>query len=154
MRAELDEKQPGTSLARDRKTVLGLVGGRCPETGEIQFPKTALTFSGGTRNSGKQEDYLFADRSAKVLSYTADVLTYSANPPAYYGMIDFQGGGRMVAEFADIEEGDVDVGTDMRMVFRIKSFDDMRGFRKYFWKATPVRMPDAKHPTNLTEGDK
>ncbi len=28
MRAELDEKQPGTSLARDRKTVLGLIGGK------------------------------------------------------------------------------------------------------------------------------
>jgi hydroxymethylglutaryl-CoA synthase len=25
------------------------------------------------------------------------------------------------------------------MVFRIKDFDPKRGFRRYFWKATPVR---------------
>ena len=139
MRAELDEKQPGTSLARDRKTVLGLIGGKCPETGEIQFPKTELGYSGESRVSGAQEDYFFADRPAKVMSYTADVLTYSPDPPAYYGMIDFEGGGRMVAEFADIEEGEIDVGSDMRMVFRIKAFDEMRGFRKYFWKAMPIK---------------
>jgi len=138
MRAELDEKQPGTSLARDRKTVLGLIGGKCPETGKVQFPRSELAFNGETRVSGTQEDYFFADRRANVLSYTADVLTYSPDPPAYYGMIDFEGGGRMVAEFSDIEEGEIDVGTPMRMVFRIKSFDEIRGFRKYFWKATPV----------------
>ncbi len=139
MRAELDEKQPGSALARDRKTVLGLVGGKCPDTGDIQFPKTELAFSGKSRQAGRQEDYFFADRLAKVLSYTADVLTYSPDPPAYYGMIDFEGGGRMVAEFADIEDGDVDVGSQMRMVFRIKAFDELRGFRKYFWKATPTQ---------------
>jgi hypothetical protein len=25
------------------------------------------------------------------------------------------------------------------MVYRIKDFDKQRGFRRYFWKATPVR---------------
>ena len=139
MRAELDEKQPGTSLARDRKTVLGLVGGKCSKTGEIQYPKTELVFNGESRTAGTQEDYPFADRVAKVLSFTADSLTYSPDPPAYYGMIDFEGGGRMVVEFADIENDEVDVGTDMRMVFRIKAFDELRSFRKYFWKATPVK---------------
>jgi len=26
----------------------------------------------------------------------------------------------------------------VRMVFRIKDFDDKRGFRRYFWKAVPA----------------
>ena len=48
-----------------------------------------------------------------------------------------------VAEFADIhDEAEVDVAVEMRMVFRIKAFDEMRGFRKYFWKATPTRSED------------
>lgn len=143
-RAELDEKQPGTSLARDRKTVLGLVGGKCSETGQVQFPKTELAVSSSSRKAGTLEDYFFADRQAKVLSFTADLLAYSPDPPSYYGMIDFDGGGRMVVEFADIEKDEVDVGSDMRMVFRIKSFDELRGFRKYFWKATPLRPTSAK----------
>jgi hydroxymethylglutaryl-CoA synthase len=25
------------------------------------------------------------------------------------------------------------------MVYRVKEFDRQRGFRRYFWKATPVR---------------
>lgn len=142
MRAELDEKQPGTSLARDRKTVLGLVGGRCTETGVVQFPKTDISVDQNSRASGTQEDYLFADRIAKVVSFTADRLAYSPDPPNYYGMIDFDGGGRMVLEFADIEDNEVEVNMSMRMVFRIKAFDELRGFRKYFWKATPIRSAD------------
>lgn len=143
MRAELDEKQPGTSLARDRKTVLGLIGGKCLETGVVQFPKTDLAVNTVSRASGTLEDYPFADRLAKVLSFTADRLAYSPDPPSYYGMIDFEGGGRMVVEFADIEDGEVDVGKQMRMVFRIKAFDELRGFRKYFWKAIPVQRGDS-----------
>ena len=26
----------------------------------------------------------------------------------------------------------------MRMVFRVKDYDTRRGFRRYFWKATPA----------------
>lgn len=143
MRAELDEKQPGTSLARDRKTVLGLIGGKCSETGVVQYPKSDLALNSKTRNTGTLEDYPFADRQAKVLSFTADRLAYSPDPPGYYGMVDFDGGGRMVVEFADIEDGEVEVGRPMRMVFRIKAFDEQRGFRKYFWKAIPVQRGGA-----------
>jgi len=139
MRAELDEKQPGTSLARDRKTVLGLIGGKCSKTGTVQYPKTEISVNQTSRETDTQEDYLFADRIAKVLSFTADRLAYSPDPPNYHGMIDFDGGGRMVVEFADVEDGEVEVNVPMRMVFRIKSFDELRGFRKYFWKATPIR---------------
>jgi uncharacterized OB-fold protein len=38
-----------------------------------------------------------------------------------------------------VEPGDVEVGRDVRMVFRIKSVDHQRGFVRYFWKAVPVR---------------
>ena len=139
MRAEMDEKQPGTTLARSRKAVLGLIGGRCSKTGTVQFPKTDISVNPNSRESHTQEDYPLAERAAKVVSYTADSLTYSPDPPGYYGMIDFKGGGRMVAEFADAAADDVFVGGDMRMVFRIKAVDERRDFIKYFWKATPVR---------------
>jgi len=32
-------------------------------------------------------------------------------------MIEFEGGGRMVAEFTDVDETDVEVGATMRMCF-------------------------------------
>lgn len=139
MRAEYDEKQPGTALSRDRKTVLGLIGGKCRETGVVQFPKTDISVAQNRRTTGTQDDYPLSDKLAKVTTFTADRLTYSPDPPTYYGMIDFEGGGRMISEFSDVTDEDINVGAEMRMVFRIKARDDMRKFTKYFWKATPVR---------------
>lgn len=138
MRAEKDEKQPLTALYRNRKAVLALVGGRCTKTGTVQFPKSDLSVNQNDAAYGTQEDYPFADRQARIVTYTADSLTFSPSPPAYYGAIEFEGGGRMTAEFCDVEAEDVEVGRPMRMVFRIKAEDGLRGFTKYFWKATPI----------------
>jgi hydroxymethylglutaryl-CoA synthase len=138
MRAEMDQKQPGTTLWRNRKAVLGLVGGRCTRTGTVQFPKSDIGVNPNDHAAHTQEDYPLADRRARVVTYTADALTYSPAPPTYYGMIDFEGGGRMMAEFADVAPEDVEVGRAMEMVFRIKGTDEQRDFTKYFWKAAPV----------------
>jgi 3-hydroxy-3-methylglutaryl CoA synthase len=136
MRAEQDQKQPGSTLYRNRKAVLALVGGRCTKTGSVQFPKTEISVNPNDHAIGTQEDYPLAEKRAKVVTYTADALTYSPDPPSYYGMIDFEGGGRMTAEFTDVDAADVEVGAELRMVFRIKNVDEQRNFTRYFWKAT------------------
>jgi len=92
-RAELDQKQPSTTLYRARKGVLGLVGGRCTKTGTVQFPKSPISVNPNDHALGTQEDYPLAEIPAKVVTYTADRLTYSPDPPAYYGAVDFEGGG-------------------------------------------------------------
>ena len=138
MRAEADQKQPGTTLWRNRKAVLGLVGGRCTKTGTVQFPRSDIGVNPNEHALGTQEDYSLADVPARIVTYTADSLTYSPNPPSFYGMIDFDGGGRMMAEFADVTPEEVEVGREMTMMFRIKSVDEMRDFTKYFWKAVPA----------------
>jgi uncharacterized OB-fold protein len=136
MRAEFDQKQPGTTLWRNRKAVLGLVGQRSVATGKVRFP--AIIDPADT--SEDFEDYPLADREATVISFTSDRLTYSPSPPSCYGMIDFAGGGRMISEFADTEEREIRVGQTMRMMFRIKAIDQTRNFTKYFWKAVPTEV--------------
>lgn len=136
-RAEFDQKQPSTTLYRNRKTVLGLVGGRCTKTGTVQFPKSMIGVNPNDHALRTQEDYPLADKVARVLTYTADSLTYSPDPPNYYGAIDFEGGGRMTVEFADVDGVEIDVGQPMRMMFRIKAVDERRHFFRYFWKAAP-----------------
>lgn len=138
MRAEADAKQPATTLWRSRKAVLGLIGGRCTKTGTVQFPRTEISVNPNDHAAHTQEDYPLAERRARILSFTADNLTYSPAPPAYYGLIDFDGGGRMLTEFTDLEAEDIEVGREVEMMFRIKARDDMRDFTKYFWKAVPV----------------
>ena len=81
-----------------------------------------------------------ADVPARVLSHTSDFLAYTPNPPFQFGHIDFEGGGRVLMEFADTDPSELRVGLPLRMVYRVKDFDPQRGFRRYFWKATPVRQ--------------
>jgi hydroxymethylglutaryl-CoA synthase len=148
MRAEADQKTALTTLYRNRKAVLGLVGGRCTKTGTVQFPKSEISVAQNVRMIDTQEDYPLADRRARVVTYTADSLAYTPDPPGYYGTVEFEGGGRLLTEFTDVEADVVCVGQPMRMMFRIKAVDEQRGFKRYFWKA----VPDYRARPSNTEG--
>jgi uncharacterized OB-fold protein len=137
-RAEFEQKPVLTALYRNRKAVMALVGGRCMRTGTVQFPRSEISVNQNDAAVGTQEDYPLADKKARILTYTADSLTYTPDPPNYYGMVEFEGGGRMYTEFTDVDPAQIDVGAPMRMMFRIKGTDDRSGFIKYFWKAVPA----------------
>lgn len=138
MRAEADKQTALSTLYRKKDMLLGLVGGRCEQCGTVQFPKTNVCVNPNCNAMHSQIDHAFADVSARVMSYTADRLTYTPDPPAHYGMVQFDGGGRLMIDFSDVDVGEVDVNMPMRMAFRIKEFDAQRGFTKYFWKAVPA----------------
>ncbi|MBX3530260.1 MAG: OB-fold domain-containing protein [Rhizobiaceae bacterium] len=138
IRAELDQQTAATVLYRNRKAVLGLIGGRCTKTGTVQFPMTRVSVARNAHEIDTQEPYPLADLPGKVLTFTADRLAYNPNPPLYFGTVQFDGGGRLTADFTDVDEGAVDVGMRTRMMFRIRAVDEVRGFTKYFWKAAPA----------------
>lgn len=139
MRAEVDKATAMTVLYRNRDMIEGLVGGRCRACGTVQYPRQRYCVNPGCNALDSQDDYLFAERTGKVLSYTADALTYSPDPPTYFGMVQVDGGGRLLMDFTEIDPATVDVGLPVRMVFRIKDTDGNRGFVRYFWKAAPAR---------------
>jgi 3-hydroxy-3-methylglutaryl CoA synthase len=138
LRAEVDKQTPLSTLYRKRDMILGFVGGRCRTCGTVQFPKTRICVNPNCNALNAQEDQPFADFPARTLSWSADYLTYSADPPAHYGMVQFEEGGRLMADFTDVDVGSVEVGMPMRMVFRVKERDPQRGFVRYFWKAAPA----------------
>ena len=143
MRAESQDYKTALSVTyRKRDMLLGLVGGRCTRCGTLQFPRTDVCVNPRCRAHHTQEPHPFRDTPARVVTWSADYLAYIPNPPSHYGMIGFEGGGRFMTDFTDVEPGELDVGTDVRMMFRIKSFDSIRGFVRYFWKAVPVRTTD------------
>lgn len=144
MRAEQDKKTALTTLYRNEDMLMGLVGGRCTETGVVQFPRSRISVNPNNHTVDTQEPYKFADRKAKILSWSADFLSASMNPPNHYGMVVFDEGGRIMMDFTDVEQGTVDSGMEVRLVFRIKDFDEKRGFRRYFWKAVPILKEQAK----------
>jgi uncharacterized OB-fold protein len=72
------------------------------------------------------------------MSFTADWLSYNPSPPFYYGQVQFETGGRVLMGFTDTDAGQLEVGSALKMMVRIKDFDKDRGYRRYFWKAAPV----------------
>lgn len=146
MRGEQDKKTALTTLYRHREAILGLVGGRCEKTGEVHFPPTRYSYTPDQPALDTQKPYKLAERRGEVLSWSAESLSFNMSPPHYYGQIDFEGGGRILMEFTDVSRGDVESGTKVEMVFRVKDVDEVRGFNRYFWKATPVRsQPSAEN---------
>jgi 3-hydroxy-3-methylglutaryl CoA synthase len=138
LRADIDKQTPLSSLYRNRRMLTGLIGGQCRQCGTLQFPKSNVCVNPNCNAFHSQDDHAFADTPAKVQSFTADRLTYSPDPPHYYGMVVFEEGGRLMADFTDCDAASVDVAAPMRMMFRVKDYDPQRGFTRYFWKAAPM----------------
>ncbi len=139
MRAEFDKKTALSVLWRKRDMIYGLVGGKCKVCGTVQFPRSQVCVNPNCHAIDSQDPYAMAGLECSVMSFTADSLVYSPDPPGYYGMITFPEGGRFMADFTDSDKDQVKVGAKMRMTFRIRDNDTMRGgFKRYFWKAAPV----------------
>jgi hydroxymethylglutaryl-CoA synthase len=139
MRAEMDNKTALTAAWRDHARTERFEGGQCERCGTVQFPRSRLCVNPACNAQDSQAPVSLADRPARVLSHTSDFLAYTPAPPFQFGHIDFDGGGRVLMEFADTDRDELSVGLPLRMVYRIKDLDAARGFRRYFWKATPVR---------------
>ena len=138
LRAEADRGTALSTLYRNRATVTTMMGGRCEKCGALQFPKSKVCANPQCRAEDTQVDHPFANMAARLNSFTADRLTFTPNPPAYYGMVQFLDGGRVMIDFSDVDpDAELTVGMEMRMMFRVKDYDKNRGFRRYFWKAVP-----------------
>ena len=147
IRAEAPTQTATSVLWRNRKMLAGLVGGKCEQCGTPQFPRMDICVNPECHAHGSQVDYEFSDRPAAVKTFTGDMLAVSVDPPAIYGMVQFEGGGRMLADFTDCELDEVFVGQPVDMSYRKRYTDEERGFTGYFWKAVPKPGSEAQAST-------
>lgn len=136
MRAETDHKTALTQLYRSSDQIFGFVGGKCGACGQIQFPRLPTCVNCGAADT--QTPYALADEPARVATHTADWLQYSPSPPLYMGLVQFDVGARVLMEIVDVSAPGLEVGTPLAMTFRMKERDRLRGWDRYFWKATPA----------------
>jgi len=140
---------PVTSIAalwRARRIILGLWGVKCTACGTPQLTYSSH-LSGGPpvrvcvncQAKDQFEDYRFADKKAKIFSFTHDNLADSPDPPATVTVVDFDGGGRGVFDMTDRNPDEVKVGMPVEMTFRKLYHDPARGIHNYFWKTRPIR---------------
>jgi 3-hydroxy-3-methylglutaryl CoA synthase len=137
-RGEADKQTYLSGYNRRKNLLTNFVGGKCRECGTVQIPRDKYCVNPECNALDSQDDYGFSDKSGKVATWTADRLTFDWNPPAYFGMVEFEGGGKLMMDFTEVEQGKINSGTPVTVHFRIKQFDPQRGFRKYFWKAIPL----------------
>ena len=88
------------------------------------------------------EAYTFSNKKGKLFSYSIDQLQPTQNPPGVNGVVDFDGGGRLICELTDCEPDSVWTGMPVEMTFR-KMYQG-RGIVNYFWKAKPVLQSEER----------
>jgi hydroxymethylglutaryl-CoA synthase len=123
---------------RERKTIRALYGVRCRKCGTPQIHPIGQVSRVCVACQTKDdfEDYKFSDKTGKVFTYAIDHLQSTLNPPGLNGVIDFDGGGRLICELTDYNLTKVATGMAVEMTFR-KLFQG-KGIVNYFWKAKPV----------------
>lgn len=129
------EPARASSSASDRNAAwkFGFVASRDTKTGEISMPPSRMADGGP---GGGLEAAPMADILGTIATFTIDRLAYSPSPPIAFGIVDFDGGGRLPIELTDVRPEDVLIGGRVEMTFRRLSSSD--GIHNYFWKARPV----------------
>jgi hydroxymethylglutaryl-CoA synthase len=123
---------------REGQTLSALQGSRCTACGTPQYPEQRVCINPECGVIDQMEPYYFYDKIGRINSYTGDNLAFSWDPPAMYGLIDFEEGGRLYLDITDCDLGDLKVGKPVKMSFRRKFADERRGMYSYFWKAVPL----------------
>jgi uncharacterized OB-fold protein len=139
LRGEEDANTRFSMFWRKRKEVLGLWGTKCLDCGTAQYPKQKICVNPECGATGHMEEYRFSDKDGRVFSFTGDMLAPSLNPPAIYGQIEFEGGGKYLFDLTDCLLEEVKTGMTVSMSFRRKLKDHKRGITGYFWKAIPKK---------------
>jgi 3-hydroxy-3-methylglutaryl CoA synthase len=139
LRAERDNRTAPSVAWRKHRDVTAFTGGRCRACGTVQFPKARACVNPECRAFDTQDDHALAEARGKVKTFTEDWLAFTRSPPHVYGNVAIDDGCNVFTEFCDTAAGELAVGAAVRFMFRVKDLDAVRGFRRYFWKATPVR---------------
>ncbi|MEO0996459.1 MAG: zinc ribbon domain-containing protein [Pseudomonadota bacterium] len=137
IRAERDNRTSQSAAWRKHGELTGFKGGKCAECGTLQFPQSLVCVNCRARDSQVPER--MADLGGRVRSFTEDWLAFTPRPPLMFGNIGFRDGANVMMEFTDTDAGELTVGMPVTLHFRIKDFDERRGFRRYFWKPVPAR---------------
>ncbi len=138
-RAEMDKQAYLSVIYRNKGLVNSFIGGRCTACDTVQMPKHKYCVNPECGAYDAQVDHPMAGKKGHVATWTADRLTFDYNPPAYFGLVVFEGGGRFLMDMTEVDPENFDTGAEVSVHFRIKQIDSQRGFRKYFWKAIPAQ---------------
>ena len=123
---------------RERRVISPLVGVKCRKCGTPQIHPIgqAIRICVVCQSKDEFDDHKFSDKRGRLFTYAIDHLQPTKNPPGLNGVVDFDGGGRVICELTDYDINRVKIGMPVEMTFR--KLSQGKGIVNYFWKATPV----------------
>ncbi|OUS10850.1 hypothetical protein A9Q89_10265 [Gammaproteobacteria bacterium 53_120_T64] len=137
-RSEVNKQGYLSAMYRARGLTNSFLGGKCTACDTVQMPKHKYCVNPECGAFDTQVDHPMAGAMGTIATWTADTLTFDYNPPAYFGMVTFEEGGRIMMDMSEVDAETFDTGSQVALHFRLKQIDDQAGFRKYFWKAIQV----------------
>jgi len=123
------------AMFREKGTDFRLYGVQCKTCGTRQYPAQRVCTKCYTKDNF--EPVRFSDKKATINTFSLDYLGTTPEPPTGVCMIDFEGGGRMMAMITDRVPEEVKVGMPVEMTFR--HLYTTEGIHNYYWKCKPVR---------------
>jgi hydroxymethylglutaryl-CoA synthase len=117
---------------KERKQDVRLYGSRCEACGLVQYPQALVCI--GCQARGRMTDAKLG-KTGTVFTFTIDNLAQVAEHPLPMVVADLDGGGRVYLQGTDCAEGDIAIGTRVRLTFR--RLHEAGGNRNYFWKVRP-----------------
>ncbi len=123
---------------RERRVISPLFGVKCRKCGTPQIHPIGQTIRVCVVCQSRDEfdHYKFSDKTGTLFTYSVDHLQPTKNPPGLNGVVDFDGGGRLICELTDYNLDQVKIGMPVEMTFRKMS--QGKGIVNYFWKAKPM----------------
>ena len=123
------------AMFREKDTDLRLYGVQCKTCGYRQYPSQRVCTKCNTKDNF--QPVRFSDKKATINTFSLDYLGTTPEPPTGVCMIDFEGGGRMMAMITDRVPEEVKVGMPVEMTFR--KLYTTEGIHNYYWKCMPLR---------------
>ncbi len=125
------------ALWRESNKNLKLYAGRCNSCDYIQYPPQRVCVE--CRSTDGYQFVRLSDRPGHLFTYSMDYIAGAVDTPLVVGVVDFEGGGRIICMMTDRELEEVRVGMPVDMSFR--KLRVVNGIHNYFWKAVPQRFP-------------
>ena len=124
-----------SALWREGDKNVRLHGARCRNCGYVQYPAQRVCVE--CRTVDDAEPVSLSDKPATLFTYSMDYIAGTVDNPLVIGVVDFEGGGRLLCMMTDRELDEISIGMSVEMSFR--KLRVVNGIHNYYWKAVPRR---------------
>lgn len=101
----------------------------------MQYPAQRVCVE--CRHVDDAEPVALSDKPATLFTYSMDYIAGTVDNPLVIGVVDFEGGGRLLCMMTDRELDEISIGMSVEMSFR--KLRVVNGIHNYYWKAVPRR---------------